>query len=93
MAVNRALTPRQRELVQLTAGGLRDAEIARALGISVWTVKGTLAVVQRKLGARGRAHCAAICWARGEIRQEGRNADTTTLPDRAAQVVLAAGAL
>jgi len=54
-------------MVRLTAEGLTNEQIAAKLGVSRWTVKNTLIAVCRKLGARSRAHCAAIAWARGLI--------------------------
>ena len=62
-----ALTPRQLEMVRLTAEGMTNEQIAARLGLSRWTVKETLIVACRKLGARSRAHCAAIAWTMGLI--------------------------
>lgn len=47
---DRALTPRERELVQLVAEGKSNKEIAEVLGLSVKTVETHRARVMRKLG-------------------------------------------
>ena len=48
------LTPREREVAELAAAGLRSAEIAGRLGLSVRTVDTHLGRVYRKLGIDGR---------------------------------------
>jgi DNA-binding CsgD family transcriptional regulator len=49
------LTPREREVLELAADGLRDAEIARRLRLSVRTVHNHLQRCYEKLGAHSRA--------------------------------------
>ncbi len=49
------LTAREREVIGQAAIGLRDVEIAAALGISVRTVHAHLRSAYRKLGIAGRA--------------------------------------
>jgi len=61
------LTGREQQLVRLAAGGLRNREIAKRLGISEGTVKIHLHRVYRKLGIRGRMQLVAIAQSRGLI--------------------------
>lgn len=49
------LTPRERELADLVGRGLSNADAARRLGKSVYTVKKQLQGVYRKLGVKSRA--------------------------------------
>ncbi|MGX6606321.1 response regulator [Micromonosporaceae bacterium Da 78-11] len=58
------LSPRELDVVKLTARGLTNAEIATELFISVGTVKTHLGSVQSKLGARNRVEIAAWAWER-----------------------------
>ena len=53
------LTPREREVAGLVAAGLRNKDIALALGISVGTVKDHVHRVLDKSGLDGRAAVAA----------------------------------
>ncbi|GHH39006.1 DNA-binding response regulator [Streptomyces candidus] len=64
------LSPREREVVVLLAGGLTNAEIAAALTITVGTVKTHLTNVQSKLGARNRVEIAAWAWRNGLVGPE-----------------------
>jgi DNA-binding NarL/FixJ family response regulator len=58
------LSPRELDVVKLTARGLTNAEIAQQLFISVGTVKTHLGSVHTKLGARNRVEVAAWAWER-----------------------------
>jgi DNA-binding NarL/FixJ family response regulator len=58
------LSPRELDVVRLTARGLTNAEIAAELFISVGTVKTHLGSVQSKLNARNRVEIAAWAWER-----------------------------
>jgi DNA-binding NarL/FixJ family response regulator len=58
------LSPRELEVVRLTARGLTNAEIAAELFISVGTVKTHLGSVHAKLPARNRVEVAAWAWER-----------------------------
>ncbi|GHJ48267.1 DNA-binding response regulator [Catellatospora sp. TT07R-123] len=58
------LSPRELDVVRLTARGLTNAEIAAQLFISLGTVKTHLGSVQTKLGARNRVEIAAWAWER-----------------------------
>lgn len=57
-----ALSPREREVAGLVAAGLRNRDIALALGIKVATVKDHVHRILHKSGLDSRAHVAAI-WA------------------------------
>ncbi len=55
-----AVSPREREVLALLAEGASNKEIARALGLSVHTVKFHIATLNEKLGARSRVEAVAI---------------------------------
>ncbi|MFI7445914.1 response regulator [Nonomuraea sp. NPDC049714] len=59
----RPLTTRELDIVQAVARGRTNQEIADELFISLSTVKGHVAGVQAKLGARNRVEIAAWAWA------------------------------
>jgi RNA polymerase sigma factor (sigma-70 family) len=48
------LSPREREVMQLVDQGMTDQEIAKTLGISIWTVRDYLRNANEKLGASNR---------------------------------------
>jgi DNA-binding CsgD family transcriptional regulator len=54
-----ALTSREREILNLVAGGLTSPRIATHLGISVPTVRTHVAHIRTKLGAHTRAEAVA----------------------------------
>lgn len=54
------LSAREREILGLIADGYTDAEIGRALHISVYTVQNHVKSILRKLEARNRTHAGAI---------------------------------
>ena len=53
------LSPRERAVLQLVAGGQTNAEIAMALGIGPETVKTLLHRIFQKLGTRRRAEAVS----------------------------------
>jgi DNA-binding CsgD family transcriptional regulator len=55
-----ALSPREREVLGLLVEGASNKEIARALALSVHTVKFHIAAITEKLGARSRVEAVAI---------------------------------
>jgi DNA-binding CsgD family transcriptional regulator len=55
-----ALTPRERELLDLLALGLRNREIAARRGVSEHAVHQALKRLYRKLGVRSRAAAVAV---------------------------------
>jgi DNA-binding CsgD family transcriptional regulator len=59
------LTPRERQVMQLSASGLTSAEIADKLGMSARTVNQHVDNVADKLGTRNRAHTVAEIVKRG----------------------------
>jgi len=59
------LTRREIEVTQLTAGRLRDREIAEQLCISEGTVKAHLHHIYEKLKVRGRGDLARYAWDQG----------------------------
>jgi DNA-binding CsgD family transcriptional regulator len=61
------LTPRERDVLELLVDGASNKEIARALGISVSTVKFHVRSIADKLGADGRAEAVAHALRRGII--------------------------
>ncbi len=58
--VSVGLTDRESQVVGLVASGASNAEIARQMSLSPWTVKRHLANVYAKLGIRNRAAAAAL---------------------------------
>jgi DNA-binding NarL/FixJ family response regulator len=58
-ADHNGLTPREREVLRLLAGGGTNAAIARSLDITEHTVERHVANLYRKIGARGRAEATA----------------------------------
>lgn len=64
---DRALTPREREILTLLGEGLANKEIGARLGISEHTVKTHLAAIYEKLGASNRAEAVATGLRRGLV--------------------------
>jgi two-component system NarL family response regulator len=62
-----ALSPRQTAVIQLTADGATNAEIATALAISLETVKAHIANVSERLGTRNRAGSVGVALRAGFI--------------------------
>lgn len=58
--LRRGLTGREGEVLILASKGLRDAEIAERLSLSIHTVKGYLREVFRKTGTRSRVELARL---------------------------------
>jgi DNA-binding CsgD family transcriptional regulator len=63
----RRLTPRERDVVQQLRTGLTNREIGRALGISINTVRNTLARIFEKVGVSTRSELM------GALADEGRS--------------------
>jgi two-component system response regulator DesR len=54
------LSRRELEVLRLVAAGLRTAEVADTLGVSVYTARNQLSSVMRKLDARTRLEAALV---------------------------------
>jgi DNA-binding CsgD family transcriptional regulator len=63
----RPLSQRERQVVELVARGYTDIEAAAALNMSVPTMRRRLELARWKLGARNRAHAAALAVAAGTV--------------------------
>jgi len=63
-----ALTPREREVLQLIAEGRKNAEIAQMMNRSVHTVRNHRARLMRKLGVRSGSDLVRVSAERGLIR-------------------------
>jgi DNA-binding NarL/FixJ family response regulator len=69
-----ALSPREREIMNLMAEGLTAERIAERISVSVETVRTHVRNVIRKLQARNRVHAIALALERGEIALSDRDA-------------------
>jgi DNA-binding NarL/FixJ family response regulator len=66
------LTPREREVTRMVAGGMSTEEVARELIIGVATVRTHLYRVRTKLGVRDRAQLVSLAYRSGLIQPAGR---------------------
>lgn len=64
---SRRLTPRQTRIVGAVSQGLTDAQIARALGVSVSLVRTEVKSILRTAGARNRTEVVAVALRHGLI--------------------------
>jgi DNA-binding NarL/FixJ family response regulator len=56
------LSPREREVLELIAGGASNTEIATRLELSIHTAKRHVASILSKLQVHSRAEAAALAW-------------------------------
>lgn len=63
-----ALTPRQREVLELLAAGLRVPAIAERLHISDRTVQNHEAALRERLEVHSRTEVVVAAWRRGWVR-------------------------
>jgi DNA-binding NarL/FixJ family response regulator len=61
---NGLLSPRERSILLLMAAGRTNTEIGKTLFLATKTVERQVATIVGKLGARNRAHAAALAVAR-----------------------------
>ena len=66
------LTPREREILALVAGGLTNDEISRRLSLSPHTVKTHINRAMAKLGVSERAQLVVIAYESGLVRPGGQ---------------------
>lgn len=59
-------------MLAAVASGESNKDIGRRLGYSAHYVKEVIAAARRELGARDRAHAAAMAVARGLVEEDGR---------------------
>ncbi len=63
------LTKRESEIIDLSAAGLFDAEIARRLGVASSTVRNHIANICSKLGAKHRLSCGVLAERAGLLKK------------------------
>jgi NarL family two-component system response regulator LiaR len=64
------LTPRERDILTLLAGGQANKDIARALGLSDGTVRMYVSTILAKLGAANRTEATVLAIRQGLVEQQ-----------------------
>jgi DNA-binding NarL/FixJ family response regulator len=64
------LSPRERSVLSYMAAGMKNRDIAAALGVAETTVKTHVKTILAKLGAASRSEAAAIAWRSGLAESE-----------------------
>jgi DNA-binding NarL/FixJ family response regulator len=73
-AVVAALNEREREILQLLARGLTNADIAQRLSLADGTVRNYVSSILAKLDVADRTQATALAWRYGLVsREEGDN--------------------
>ena len=62
------LTPREMEIIQLIADGLKNRQIAKKLHISYTTVKNNRSNIYKKLDCHNEGEVVALCFRKGLIK-------------------------
>lgn len=63
------LTPRELQVLRLTAAGMTNGQVASAVGVTVHAVKFHLASVYRKLGVANRTQAAIALYRSGSAEE------------------------
>jgi NarL family two-component system response regulator LiaR len=66
-----SMTVRELEVLKLIAHGLSNTQIAEALVLSEYTVKGHVSNILSKLGLADRTQAAVYAWQSGIVKREG----------------------
>jgi DNA-binding NarL/FixJ family response regulator len=69
------LSRREREVIKLVCSGYTNKEIGKELGITTTTARNYIVSIMNKLGARNRAHAAAIAVSSGLVPEGEKDAD------------------
>lgn len=64
------LTNREKEVLALIAQGLRNVDIAQALGISIFIVQNHICHIFRKLNVSNRIAAVGKCWEEIECQEK-----------------------
>lgn len=74
--MNKQLTPREKQVIDLVSIGLNSAEIAKLLSVAVRTVDAHRSNIIQKYGAANLAHAVRMAIERGDLPISVRNMST-----------------